>query len=60
MFKITYKNLILGLVVVEDREFGLIFHYVESNCLSVSIENDYDLIFKKNDGTIKKIQILSE
>jgi len=58
MFILTYQNIETGEVVVEDKDFGLIYKFIEDNYLTVNIENEYDLVFIKKDGTTKKIIIL--
>jgi hypothetical protein len=58
MFKITYQNVETGFVIVEDEEFGLRYEFVEPNFVEVKVDEEYDLVFVKKDGAIKKISIL--
>jgi hypothetical protein len=58
MFEITYQNVETGFVIVEDEEFGLRYEFVEPNFVEVKIDEEYDLVFVKKDGAIKKISIL--
>jgi hypothetical protein len=59
MFKLSSQNSESGLVVVEDEDFGLFFEFVETNFISVKVVDDYDLVFIKKDGAIKKVSILA-
>jgi hypothetical protein len=58
MFEITYQNVETGFVIVEDEEFGLRYEFVEPNFVEVKVDEEYDLVFVKKDGAIKKISIL--
>jgi len=58
MFEITYQNVETGFVIVEDEEFGLRYEFVEPNFVEVRVDEEYDLVFVKKDGAIKKISIL--
>ena len=57
MFKLTYQNLELGEIFTEDEDFTKVYKFVENNCLSVNIKNEYHLVFIKKMG-LKKITIL--
>ena len=58
MFEITHQNVETGFVIVEDEEFGLRYEFVEPNFVEVKVDEEYDLVFVKKDGAIKKISIL--
>lgn len=59
MFEITHCDQETGFILVEDKDFGLEYEFIEPELKQAVIVNDYDLHITTKDGQQKVLPILT-